>query len=255
VLPSLLYYYYLAGTACATLAAGGLWAGPLGWAGAGMGCVAGLAFSSLAKEVVHQYFRAPELYPRQCGVRLHKFARGAQLAEVEEWESNPTPTPNPNASPSPHPKPKPSPSPCPNATPNLTQVEEWEFRVAAELQRDPGAVIVVDDVARLSDASAFEHFGRLLCGGGGNSIPEFRTGRDNEGPTLTLTPTRTLILTPTLTLSLTLTLTLILALTPTRRDNEGERVAASEALFVLTSDLELEPSEPQLSCEVRSLAY
>jgi len=52
--------------------------------------------------------------------------------------------------------------------------------VAAELQRDPGAVIVVDDVARLSDASAFEHFGRLLCGGGGNSIPEFRTGRDNE---------------------------------------------------------------------------
>ena len=133
---NLLYYCYLAGTACATLAAGGLWAGPLGWAGAGVGCVAGLAFSSLAKEVVHQYFRAPELYPRQCGVRLHKFARGAQLAEVEEWE----------------------------------------FRVAAELQRDPGAVIVVDDVARLSDASAFEHFGRLLCGGGGNSIPEFRTG-------------------------------------------------------------------------------
>jgi len=35
---------------------------------------------------VHQYFRAPEPYPRQCGVRLHKFARGAQLAEVEEWE-------------------------------------------------------------------------------------------------------------------------------------------------------------------------
>ena len=29
-------------------------------------------------------------------------------------------------------------------------------------------------------------------------------------------------------------------------------MAASEALFVLTSDLELEPSEPQLSCEVRS---
>ena len=117
--------YGLAGTACATLGATGGFFGPLGWAGAGVGCVAGLAFSSLAREVVHQYFRAPEPYPRQCGVRLHKFARGAQLAEVEEWE----------------------------------------FRVAAELQRDPGAVIVVDDVARLSDATAFEHFGRLLCGG------------------------------------------------------------------------------------------
>ena len=78
-MPTLLHHCYLAGTACATLAAGGLWAGPLGWAGAGAGCVAGLAFSSLAKEVVHQYFRAPEPYPRQCGVRLHKFARGALL--------------------------------------------------------------------------------------------------------------------------------------------------------------------------------
>jgi len=167
--------YGLASTACATLAAGGGFFGPFGWAGAGVGCAAGLAFSSLAKEAVHQYFRAPEPYPRQCGVRLHKFARGAQLAEVEEWE----------------------------------------FRVAAELQRDPGAVIVVDDVGRLSDAAAFEHFGRLLCGGGGHAIPEFRTGRSGD-------------------------------------DAEAERVAASEALFVLTSDLELEPSEPQLSCEVRS---
>ena len=79
-MPNRLHHCHLAGTACATLAAGGLWAGPLG---VGAGCVAGLAFSSLAKEVVHQYFRAPEPYPRQCGVRLHKFARGAQLAEVE----------------------------------------------------------------------------------------------------------------------------------------------------------------------------
>jgi len=163
--------YAVDSAACATAGVAGGIFGPLGWTGATVGCVAGLAFSSLAREMVHQYFRAPELYPRQCGVRLHKFARGAQLAEVEEWE----------------------------------------FRVAEELQRDPGAVIVVDDVARLSDATAFEHFGRLLCGSGGNAIPEFRTGQA-----------------------------------------EAERVAASEALFVLTSDLELEPSEPQLGCEVRS---
>ena len=78
--------YGLAGTACATLGATGGWFGPLGWAGAGVGCAAGLAFSSLAREVAHSYFRAPKLYPRQCGVRLHKFARNAGLAEVEEWE-------------------------------------------------------------------------------------------------------------------------------------------------------------------------
>ena len=54
----------------------------------------------------------------------------------------------------------------PSASPKASSTSTKEF--------------VVDDVARLSDASAFEHFGRLLCGGGGNSIPEFRTGRDNE---------------------------------------------------------------------------
>ena len=148
--------------------------GPLGWGAAAAGCLGtyALASNSYTREMMHSYYKAPKLYPQQCGVRLHKFSRGAGVREVEEWE----------------------------------------FRVAQELQRDPGAIIVVDDVGRLSDAAAFERFGQLLCGDGGNAIPEFRTGRGDA----------------------------------------AQRIAAGGALFVLTSDLELDPSEPQLTCEVRS---
>ena len=114
-------------------------------------------------------FRTPRPFPSQCGVLQHKFARGSTRAEVAQWE----------------------------------------YRVARELLREPGSVIVVDDVGRLRDAEAFEHFGQLLCGVGGNSVPEFRVG-----------------------------------------PGDSQRVAASEALFVLTSDLELDPSEVSISCEV-----
>lgn len=67
----------------------------------------------------------------------------------------------------------------------------------------------MDDVGRLRDAETFEDFGKLLCGLGGNSVPEFRTG-----------------------------------------PGDAPRVAASEALFVLTSDLELGPRETAIACEV-----
>lgn len=89
------------------------------------------------------------------------------------------------------------------------EVAQWEYRVAKELQREPASIIVVDDVGRLRDADAFEHFGKLLCGVGGNSVPEFRTG-----------------------------------------PGDAPRVVASEALFVLTSDLELDPAETSIACEV-----
>ena len=114
-------------------------------------------------------FRVPRPFPSQCGVLQHKFARGSNLAEVEQWE----------------------------------------YQVARELQKEPTSVIVVDDVGRLHGAEAFAHFGRLLCGVGGNAVPEFRTG-----------------------------------------PGDAPRVAAAEALFVLTSDLEIDPGETAISCEV-----
>ena len=114
-------------------------------------------------------FRVPKPFPSQCGVVQHKFSRQSNAAEVAQWE----------------------------------------YRVAAALQEDPASVIIVDDVGRLKDAAAFEHFGRLLCGVGGNTVPEFRTG-----------------------------------------DGDAQKVSASQALFVLTSDLELDGSDTQVSCEV-----
>ena len=114
-------------------------------------------------------FRAPTPFPSQCGVLQHKFARGSSAEEVAQWE----------------------------------------YRVARELLREPTSVFVVDDIGRLRDAAAFEHFGRLVCGVGGNTVPEFRTG-----------------------------------------PGDSPRVAASDALFVLTSDLELDPSETSVSCEM-----
>ena len=89
-------------------------------------------------------------------------------------------------------------------------VRAWEYRVAAELLRDPASVIVVDDIGRLKDAAAFDHLGRLLCGIGGNSVPEFRTG-----------------------------------------PGDAALVAASDALFVLTSDLECAraPPLPRRCCD------
>ena len=74
-------------------------------------------------------------------------------------------------------------------------------------------MIVVDDIGRLRDAAAFEAFGRLLCGDGGNAIPEFRLGGGPAG-------------------------------------GDAQLVPASEALFVLTSDLEVDGDAAQVSCEV-----
>jgi hypothetical protein len=160
---------------------GGAAGGTLGWflggpVGVALGSSAGAYGAKRAWEAALDYvpslgstFRAPKPFPSQCGVVQHKFSRGSTVEEVAQWE----------------------------------------YRVAAELQRDPTSVIVVDDVGRLKDAEAFEHFGRLLCGVGGNSVPEFRTGPTD--PTL---------------------------------------VAANQALFVLTSDLEVDPMETQISCEI-----
>ena len=160
---------------------GGALGGALGWmvagpVGAPVGAAVGSKVASKAwrtavdiSGTLSRGFRAPRPFPSQCGVLQHKFSRGSTSAEVRAWE----------------------------------------YRVAAELKNDPASVIIVDDIGRLKDAEAFEHFGQLLCGFGGNSIPEFRTG---PGDDATLVP-------------------------------------ASEALFILTSDLELDESEVSVSCE------
>lgn len=160
---------------------GGALGGTLGWmvggpVGLGLGSAAGTLGAQKAWQTALKYsdtlrsgFRAPRPFPSQCGVLQHKFSRGSSAAEVRQWE----------------------------------------YRVAQELRRDPASVIVVDDIGRLRDAEAFEHFGRLLCGVGGNSIPEFRAGPEADAPL----------------------------------------VPAGEALFVLTSDLELDESEVSVSCE------
>lgn len=160
---------------------GGALGGALGWVtggpvGGGLGSSVG-AYSArrawqaalAVSPVLSSTFRTPKPFPSQCGVLQHKFARGSTREEVAQWE----------------------------------------YQVARELLREPASVIVVDDVGRLRDADAFEHFGRLLCGAGGNSVPEFRSG-----------------------------------------PGDAPLVAASEALFVLTSDLELDPSETAIACEV-----
>ena len=160
---------------------GGAVGGALGWMVAGpVGVALGASVGSMGaskawraavavSETLSRGFRAPRPFPSQCGVMQHKFSRGSTSAEVRAWE----------------------------------------YRVAAELRRDPASVIVVDDIGRLRDAEAFELFGQLLCGVGGNSIPEFRTGAGDDA-----------------------------ALVP-----------ASEALFILTSDLEIDPLEVSVSCE------
>ena len=158
---------------CALVGWMGMFLGPVG---ASVGCTAGAygatAIIDAAQHAItplQSAFRAPRSFPAQCGVRQHHFGRNSGLAEVEAWE----------------------------------------YSVAAELLRDPAAVLVLDDVGRLNDAAAFDHLGRLLCGVGGNSVPEFRTG-------------------------------------PTR----PELVPASHALFVLTSDLELDASDGAIGCEL-----
>ena len=158
---------------CALVGWMGMFLGPVG---ASVGCTAGAygatAIIDAAQHAItplQSVFRAPRSFPAQCGVRQHHFGRNSGLAEVEAWE----------------------------------------YSVAAELLRDPAAVLVLDDVGRLNDAAAFDHLGRLLCGVGGNSVPEFRTG-------------------------------------PTR----PELVPASHALFVLTSDLELDASDGAIGCEL-----
>lgn len=132
----------IASATCAVMGGIGLALGPLG---ATFGCAAGAAVAVKASDAAQQAlssfrsFRAPKPFPGQCGVRQHKFGRGSGLAEVEAFE----------------------------------------YAVAAELLRDPAAVIVLDDVGRLADAAAYEHLGRLLCGVGGNAVPEFRTSPDD----------------------------------------------------------------------------
>eukprot|EP00326_Haptolina_ericina_P017777 CAMPEP_0181185492 /NCGR_PEP_ID=MMETSP1096-20121128/9534_1 /TAXON_ID=156174 ORGANISM="Chrysochromulina ericina, Strain CCMP281" /NCGR_SAMPLE_ID=MMETSP1096 /ASSEMBLY_ACC=CAM_ASM_000453 /LENGTH=245 /DNA_ID=CAMNT_0023274335 /DNA_START=121 /DNA_END=858 /DNA_ORIENTATION=+ len=118
--------------------------GALGWAlgpvGMGAGCTAGAIGAhtawSVAQSTMQSSFRAPHAFPSQCGVSQHKFSRSS----------------------------------------NVEEVRLWEYRVGQELLREPAAVIVLDDIGRLKDVEAFEHLGRLLCGVGGNSVPEFRTG-------------------------------------------------------------------------------
>jgi|EP00900_Chrysochromulina_parva_P026861 hypothetical protein len=157
---------------------GGALGAALGWMvggplGVGLGATAGgLAAQKVMQAAMSSEslgFRVPHPFPSQCGVLQHKFSRGSSLAEVRQWE----------------------------------------YRVAQELRRDPTSIIVVDDIGRLRDAQAFEHFGTLLCGVGGNSIPEFRAGPEPDAPL----------------------------------------VPAGEALFVLTSDLELDETEISVSCE------
>jgi len=126
---------------CTTLGALGLWLGPLGGA---VGCAAGTALAYTASNAAPlvfpslNTFRSPKLFPTQCGVLQHKFGRGSGVAEVEAFE----------------------------------------YAAAQVLLRDPAAVIVLDDIGRLSDSAAYEHLGKLLCGVGGNAVPEFRTNKE-----------------------------------------------------------------------------
>mmetsp|Transcript_42437 Transcript_42437/g.95909 ORF Transcript_42437/g.95909 Transcript_42437/m.95909 type:complete len:196 (+) Transcript_42437:540-1127(+) len=144
----------------------------------GAGCTAGAIGAhtawSVAQSTMQSSFRAPHAFPSQCGVSQHKFSRSS----------------------------------------NVEEVRLWEYRVGQELLREPAAVIVLDDIGRLKDVEAFEHLGRLLCGVGGNSVPEFRTG-----------------------------------------PGDGLLVPASQALFILTSDLELDLADNQISCEVSFCKY
>lgn len=154
----------------------GMIVGPIGGGlGAGVGAYAATAAWDKAlsfSPTLARTFRAPKPFPSQCGVVQHKFSRASDAAEVAQWE----------------------------------------YSVAKQLQKDAASVIIVDDIGRLKDAGAFEHFGRLLCGVGGNAVPEFRTGPSHD----------------------------------------ADRISASQALFVLTSDLELDPADPQVSCELEA---
>jgi hypothetical protein len=103
---------------------GGLLSMGLGPLGWSGGCVGGAYAMQQVLPSLRSHFHAPKSFPGQCGVRQHKFGRSSGVAEVDAWE----------------------------------------YAVAAELLRDPAAVIVVDDVGRLGDAAAFERLGQLLCG-------------------------------------------------------------------------------------------
>ncbi len=126
-----------AGAVCGLI--GGIF-GPVGIGAGSAACALGAnkvwQVAQGMSTTMQRTFRAPRPYPSQCGVVQHKFSRGSSVAEVRAWE----------------------------------------HRVAESLLRDPATIVVVDDIGRLRDAEAFEHFGRLLCGVGGNSIPEFHTG-------------------------------------------------------------------------------
>jgi hypothetical protein len=159
----------------AAYAIGGLLGGPLGAGAAGAACALGVhkAWGALSElsSSMQRTFRATRPYPAQCGVINHKFSRKSTVEEVRTWE----------------------------------------YRVAKSLLLDPRTIVVVDDIGRLKDAEAFEHFGNLLCGAGGSSIPEFRTG-----------------------------------------PGDTEVVPASGALFLLTSDLEMDAEFNELSEQLGS---
>jgi hypothetical protein len=148
-------------SSCAGLGAAGMMFGPL--AGA-IGCAAGTMMAYTATDAAAQvfpslkYFRSTKPFPGQCGVLQHKFSRGSDLAEVEAFE----------------------------------------YAAAQALLRDPKSVFILDDIGRLSDSAAYEHLGRLLCGVGGNAVPEFRTQKEN--PELIPAPRALFILTSDLVL-------------------------------------------------------
>lgn len=148
-------------SSCAGLGVAGLMFGPL--AGA-IGCATGAVMAYTATDAATHvftslsYFRSTKPFPGQCGVLQHKFSRGSDLAEVEAFE----------------------------------------YAAAQELLRDPKAVFILDDIGRLSDGAAYEHLGRLLCGVGGNSVPAFRTEKEN--PELIPAPRALFILTSDLVL-------------------------------------------------------
>ncbi|KAL1525390.1 hypothetical protein AB1Y20_020254 [Prymnesium parvum] len=163
------YSMPLLGLASTACVVAGALTSALGPLGMGVGCTAGVAGANAAWNAYTSTFRAPRPFPSQCGVIQHKFSRSSGVDDVLLWE----------------------------------------YSVAKELLRDPAAIIVVDDINRLKDSDAFERFGRLLCGLGGNSIPEFRSG-----------------------------------------PGDSQLVPASQALFLLTSDLELDTSD-HISCEMQ----
>lgn len=230
---------------------GGALGGALGWAiggpvGFGFGSAVGGIGAQRAwrtamewSESLRTTFRAPRPFPSQCGVLQHKFSRGSAIEEVRAWE----------------------------------------YRVAAMLQRDPRSVIVVDDIGRLKDSESFDHFGSLLCGVG--APPRASTRRRAPfalgcarracchacAPSLSRSAVRRRLYVVGCTSSAVRRRLCVVGCAPcvlpgfnsvpefrTGPEPEASRIPAGEALFVLTSDLELEASEVGVSCETDAWA-